>query len=136
MRTGEAHGRDEMRPVLWRCVVVGVVIGLLNVALTDSRVRPLYAEFDKLVHAPVFFVITLLIRWCTRLPLVWVVLLAMMLGAVDELMQVGMPGRSADWADWAADCVGVVLAGLVLYFWTNLKRRANRPVGASAWRSG
>lgn len=125
-----------MHTLLWRCVVVVGVIILLNWVLTDARVRPLYAEFDKLVHAPVFFVITLMLRWCTRLPVVWVVVLAMALGAVDELMQVDAPGRSADWADWAADCVGAVLAGLVLYFWMHRKRRAISPVGAGAWRSG
>lgn len=37
------------------------------------------------------------------------VLILMMLGAVDEMQQIGLPTRSASFTDWLADCAGAVV---------------------------
>lgn len=52
------------------------------------------------------------------------------LGALDELHQSWIPGRSAEWLDWAADLAGGTLGALAGLPW--LKRRPGVAPGAPA----
>ena len=74
----------------------------------------LFSEpWDKLVHATFFFVFALLLLRFLGLRLLWVVVIALLIGAADEIHQLFLPGRSAGWDDWFADMTGVLLCALV-----------------------
>lgn len=47
-----------------------------------------------------------------RLP--WVLMLAALVGAIDELHQMTVPHRSSDPLDWFADAAGIVVAALLI----------------------
>jgi VanZ family protein len=87
---------------LAHAVVFGMLAGLLGVALLDAHLlhgrRALQAH-----HA-----------------LAWAALLAALVAGADEVHQLWLPGRQADWFDWLADVVGIVLAVVALYY--GLKR--------------
>lgn len=79
----------------------------------------LFPGADKLVHAGMFAVLTLLAlrareRDSTRSPARWIVIAAIAAFAVaDESVQRFVPGRQADIGDWFADMFGVVVALLL-----------------------
>ena len=90
-------------------------LGLLLVNLFYHGQQP-YAvnlippPFDKLAHLSLFATIGILLWLATgarRVALV--LLLSILLGALDELIQSASPGRSADWFDLLADTVGALL---------------------------
>lgn len=75
---------------------------------------------DKLMHACAFAGLAFLIAWVvpTRLTKlhynVWVAaFIAIVYAGVDELLQIPV-GRTADWMDFLADCLGIVV-GLSIY---------------------
>ena len=57
------------------------------------------------------------------MPLRWVIVLVLLVGAADEFHQSFLPGRVAGWDDWLADAVGTAL-GLL---------RFKRKPGSSMW---
>jgi hypothetical protein len=72
---------------------------------------------DKLVHLVVFGFITALL-WVSLLrprPFIIFVIMAM-IGAADELHQLHIPGRTASFADFAADLCGIVLVIAILKY--------------------
>lgn len=78
--------------------------------------------WDKLYHAGNFGVLAGLLYLASgRVGLA--VALASIYGAVDELHQAFVPGRSADAADWLADTLGAALAVLALRWWTGRRAR-------------
>jgi VanZ family protein len=50
--------------------------------------------------------------------LLWVVVLAMSIGMLDELHQRSVPERSADVYDWIADALGVAVASTLILRYT------------------
>lgn len=68
--------------------------------------------WDKLVHAIFFFVFTLLLTRFIGLPITLAIILAIMVGALDEIHQIYLPGRSAGFDDFMADAVGVLLGSI------------------------
>jgi exopolysaccharide biosynthesis WecB/TagA/CpsF family protein len=82
--------------------------------------------WDLLAHAGVFTVIGMMSGLASgargwRL-LVFCVLGALMVGAMDEWHQLRLPGRSADWSDLAADAMGGLLGSCLLglaYRWVD-----------------
>ena len=78
-------------------------------------------HFDKMVHAGLFGVQSLLFlipfgKSGRTIPLkikayVWVCAGVTLWGLATEFIQLMVPGRSFDWADWAADTLGAILAG-------------------------
>jgi VanZ family protein len=56
-----------------------------------------------------FFVFALLLARFVSLLIALVVVLALLVGAADELHQSWFPGRIAGWDDWQADVVGTGL---------------------------
>ncbi|ADI14881.1 VanZ family protein [Truepera radiovictrix] len=77
---------------------------------------------DKLFHAANFGVLGLLILFASGRPLL-AVLLASLYGAVDELHQATVPGRSADVADWVADTLGAAFAVTLAVLWQRQRAR-------------
>lgn len=76
---------------------------------------------DKIAHFVGYFLLSLLLCafMAARGPLAWTHFagVAMVLagyGIIDELLQIPVPGRSADLYDWYADCLGVA-AGVAMF---------------------
>lgn len=98
----------------------GWVLAMLSVTvLALIRVEhlqlPILNWWDKAQHVLAFAVLTswALFAWPTK---TYVVLVGMLtFGALIELAQWFVGYRYAEWADWAADIVGIVLA------WTGIK---------------
>ncbi len=73
------------------------------------------APWDKLAHITCYGTIAILLWTGTggRAPLA-VAAVVLSIGLLDELHQVGLPGRSADITDLMADAVGICLAFYLL----------------------
>lgn len=71
--------------------------------------------WDKVAHFAVYTAITALLLLGTQLrwPLTTLVLVCV-LGACDELLQLSLPGRSADLADWLTDIAAGIFTCAVL----------------------
>lgn len=114
------------------CAVAAV---LLVVGLFMGGAQPvavgLFAEpWDKVAHATVFGALAVLLAVALRGAHGWhgraalgqgtslalAATLAAMVAGVDELHQMGLPGRVAAWDDLFADAAGIVLA-LALWSW-------------------
>ncbi len=67
---------------------------------------------DKLAHAAAFALLVLPMGWRRPAALTWLAPLALAYGGVIELVQPHV-GRSAEWADLAADGVGIALGVLL-----------------------
>jgi VanZ family protein len=72
------------------------------------------APWDKLAHIVAFGTLTVLLEFALR-PRAWLLMaLPMLVSALDEFHQIYLPGRSAEFADWLAGAIGVVIAFLLL----------------------
>lgn len=89
---------------------------------------------DKNAHYAAYAVLAFLISWAWRtrrefFPVGMMVtfVVASAYGAVEELTQIPIPGRFAEWHDWLADVMGAI-TGIIL-FWAidALRRLAMRP---------
>jgi VanZ family protein len=79
---------------------------------------------DKVAHLVAYFVLGVLLAHgatTRRLSPVIAVLIGWTYGIVDEIHQSFVPGRFAEFGDWVADAIGVVLG--VTFFFTVLRRR-------------
>jgi VanZ family protein len=103
-----------------RAMAIVLVIFMLA-ALFIGGAQPLAvglfaAPWDKLAHATFFFIFTYLLARFVGLPIALVMILALLVGAGDEIHQHFLPGREAGFDDWLADAVGAGL-GLILVKW-------------------
>jgi len=64
---------------------------------------------DKLVHFLYFGIFTFAIVMSNTMPLKYAAILAVTLGAADELHQILLPGRMPGIDDWLADCFGAII---------------------------
>ena len=77
---------------------------------------------DKAAHFLLYGLLGVLValgwRWSDRSPaILWPLLVAIAVGATDEMHQRSVPGRSSDVVDWFADVAGIVTAcALVVRF--------------------
>lgn len=94
-------------------ILVVLMLGALFVGGAQPQAAGLIpAPWDKLAHATFFFVFALLLARFVSLPIALVIVLAILVGAADEIHQSFLPGRVAGWDDWLADVVGTGL-GLI-----------------------
>lgn len=91
-----------------------MLISFLYWGLSQAESRAIYASWDKVLHAAVFFQIWWLMRWSVRVSWVWITLLAVVGGGAEEIHQLWEIGHVASWGDWLADMAGISMA-LVLY---------------------
>jgi len=101
--------------------VLGLALAVYWLALFTSTHVPARCLgqvqiWDKLAHFVSYAVLTLLLvlAVAARRPLTWVtygwvLLVVALYGAVDEIGQKFVPGRTADVQDWLADLLGAVL---------------------------
>lgn len=100
------------------CLILACTLAF---ALLYAGAQPVAAgliptPWDKVAHFAVYTAITALLLLGTRLrwPLTTLGLVCV-LGACDELLQLSLPGRSADLADWLTDiAAGVVTCAVLL----------------------
>ena len=85
----------------------------------DAILGKLHAS-DKVLHAAAFAGLAFLMAWAiptdrTRIHqnTVYAAIVCVIYGAVDEILQIPV-GRTADWKDFVADCVGICM-GLSTY---------------------
>lgn len=77
---------------------------------------------DKLAHFVLYGILGALAAWGwqrrgRRPRWYWLVLGAILVGALDELHQRSVAGRSAEFADWIADALGSLVGFLVVSRW-------------------
>jgi VanZ family protein len=106
------------------------VVIALAAGATQLPPMPRVDHFDKVLHFGAYFVLGALLGggWVVagrRPGRGWLLLLALLLGASDEVRQAGMDHRSGDAADWLADAAGAT-AGLVLATRLLRNRRTNQ----------
>lgn len=84
---------------------------------------------DKLIHFIAYFVLAIYVNLTMiyqrksillfeKAPLATIII-CLFYGAVDELHQMLVPGRSAEALDWVADAIGVVFGVFTVYFLIN-----------------
>jgi len=95
-------------------ILVVLMLGALFVGGELSTGGLVPPPWDKLAHVAFFFVFALLLARFVGLPIALVIVLALVVGAADELHQFWLPGRTAGWDDWLADGVGAGL-GLIRF---------------------
>lgn len=121
-------GRVTSRPVpAWlRWLAFAVVFGGQVLALyAPSAPGPsIDLPIDKLVHAGMFFVVTLAARWAGLAPVPVAVLMAGQAVVSEAVQQRLLPGRAFEAGDLVADAAGIV-AGLLVAGWA--QRRRTRP---------
>lgn len=109
----------------WLLWLLGAVITVL--ALTPAPEEQVGLGWDKLNHAAAFAAL----GWCaalgyrgTRGQTLAALAGVLAFGAAIELLQLSVPNRSAEWADLAADAIGMAIGALLARVW--LQRGATR----------
>ena len=95
----------------WCLAMLGVAV--LALLPTELLTAPVFNWWDKAQHALAFAVLTVWGLWAWPLAWRWVLAGMLVFGAAIELAQWACGWRFAEWADWAADAVGVGCAGFV-----------------------
>ena len=94
-------------------LVSAVVVAGLYWGLNQAESRAIYASWDKVLHASVFFVIWWLTRWSLKGSWVWITLIAVAGGGAEEIHQFFQEGHVPSLEDWYADMVGITLATVI-----------------------
>jgi len=118
----------------WLAVGLWVVFQLTLTSLPGKDLPPLPNDwFDKVAHGGLYLGLGFLVAragsgegWGSRAFLVaWMVIV--LCAGLDEMHQLIVPDRDAEWTDWAADVFGA--AGGLAAGWTYWRRRV------TAWRA-
>ena len=108
-------------PIRWSALLIsGLLVAALYWGLSQAESRVIYASWDKVLHASVFFIIWWLGRWSLRVSWVWVSLLVILGGGAEEIHQMFQEGRVPSLEDWYADIVGVAGAVTIYLLGTGL----------------
>jgi VanZ family protein len=85
---------------------------------------------DKIEHFSAFFILAVLINLTLiyqrksyllfRYAIIATIIITLSYGAIDEIHQLFIPGRSADFRDWLADSSGVIMGVFFLNLLKNL----------------
>ena len=103
--------------LLWAGVIL-YIGGRSTVPTVESRL-----PLDKVAHFVMYGILGALATWGwvkTRtdaepgVSVLWVLVLAMAIGMIDELHQRSVPNRSPDVKDWLADAAGVAVASALV----------------------
>ncbi len=108
--------RYWLPPVVWACIIL---VGTSLPKLPGPQV----GGFDKLLHGIAYGVLGLLVLrgfisgrgWTTGRAALWTWLLGGTFGALDEVHQAFIPGRSATVGDFVADLSGLIIAAAAIW---------------------
>lgn len=112
------------RIFLWAPVVAYMAVIFYSSSQPDMPLPPGLA--DKPTHSLGYMVLSILFvralagglpARITPATALLAVVLTTAYGATDEIHQMYVPGRFADWNDLAADALGAVLGALVCWLW-------------------
>ena len=107
--------------ILLVTLLIGAVIGWFTLTPPGLPGGPLPLT-DKQLHALAFGLLILPVALTRRRALLWLAPLALLYGAVIEVIQPGV-GRTGEWADLLADGVGIALACAVGYLCQRIFRK-------------
>lgn len=99
---------------LSRLLISGLLMAGLYWGLNQAESRAIYATWDKVLHASVFFITWWLARWSLSFSWAWVSVLVILAGGVEEIHQIFLDGHVPSLDDWYADIVGV-LGAVTIY---------------------
>lgn len=124
----ERHGgrSRRARAALWGATVAWAALIWVASSLPAVPSLPVtFPHIDKLGHGLIFAVLGALLAAAIR-PGPWsravlAVCLGVAWGAIDELHQAFVPGRTSSWGDLLADCAGASLGVALVALW---RRRA------------
>lgn len=109
-----------------RLVLIFLAAGLyVSLGFVDMQPR-IPVPWDKLAHVAFAGCLVALVVWCVRIPVGIAVLGAVGLGAVDEISQMFMTGRSPDMRDLLADTAGALLCMAAMAVLGRRKREETR----------
>ena len=114
-RPTPAEGRATALRVLCLAAAAGIVLELFTMTLRPAAAGLIAAPWDKVAHFAVYAALAALL-WIAsgaRMSLL-VIAATIAVGALDELHQAGVPGRSADAMDFLADTCAVAATVAVL----------------------
>lgn len=111
---GVAGWWEQYRPFLVLALAIWVGAIVAASVLPGAALTAVPGQSDKAGHAVLYGVLTLLLRLVlSRRPLSQMFCAACGLGALLELVQLRVPGRSSDLMDVLWNCVGSVLGAAV-----------------------
>ncbi|MGI4875891.1 MAG: hypothetical protein ACRYG4_00215 [Janthinobacterium lividum] len=114
----------HLRRLLFYVTLAGTVVA----AILPPAEAPTLGGSDKLNHMTAFVVLTCLAAWAwPRLsPLLILVAMALVGGAIELLQAIPFIGRDAEWDDWGADVGATAAALLVIVTVRTVIRRDRR----------
>ena len=106
--------------------IIGLPLGLYYGGAQPIAVGLIPEPWDKLAHTAVFALLAASVGyasgWRGR-PMWWLAFsVALAVGAIDEMHQMSLPGRSAGWDDLAFDALGAMLGATALRWRRVVKR--------------
>lgn len=109
----------------WRALLWALVLTICWLAFDPKPPPAADTGHDKLSHALAFLVLAVCaVRAHPAQPLHRLFGALLAFGALIEVVQSRIPGRSAEWADLLADAIGAMLALALLHM---LRRRRSGP---------
>lgn len=120
-------GLAKSRPL--RCLCLAIAITAITqffwLGSKPIAVNLIPPPWDKLAHFATFFSIAMLFWFGFALRGRFAIVLAgALLSITDEIHQLWLPGRSADWQDLAADAAALAAFWLVAYLWARFVSEA------------
>jgi VanZ family protein len=107
---------------------------LFAVSSRSSLPVDLHSGSDKLAHFAAYAVLGVLLAFGqvrSGMRVLWPVVLGSLIGALDELFQSTVPGRSAEVGDWVADSLGAAFGVLLFHLWSRPGTPRGEPARSS-----
>jgi len=105
--------------VLLSLLYLSVIVGLSLIPSDDVPDLPVFQGFDKLVHACMYFGLTILACWTfhseeKQIRILYIVLFSITWGLLMEFSQLEMMmGRAFEWKDELSNSIGTLLGAAV-----------------------
>lgn len=99
----------------WRLLLLALLLFVCVMALAPVPPVEVGFSWDKLNHSAAFAALTVTgLRAFPQPRAAWPLFIGLLLyGGAIELLQLMVPGRSADWIDLAGDTLGIAAAALI-----------------------
>ena len=104
----------------YKFTIISVILVLIGILMPGDDVPSVgIPHLDKVVHCGMFGCVTLCFYWdyykvYKKVPhMIFTMAMVILFGALTEVMQAYVPGRSCDYRDLIADTVGIILATLI-----------------------
>jgi len=101
----------------YKFTILSVILVLIGIMMPGDDVPSVgIPHLDKVVHCSMFGFVTVCFYWDylkaeRKMPhLIYTIICIMIFGALTEVIQMYVPGRSCDYRDLIADTIGILLA--------------------------